>query len=42
MKGVKYIMAYINFSRELLDKFCMDAFQKFGFTKEEARIITDV
>ena len=35
-------MAYINFPRELLDKFCMDAFQKFGFTKEESRIISDV
>ena len=35
-------MAYINYSRELLDKFCMDAFQKFGFTFDEARIITDV
>jgi LDH2 family malate/lactate/ureidoglycolate dehydrogenase len=35
-------MAYINYSRELLDKFCMDAFQKFGFTKEESRIISDV
>ena len=35
-------MAYINYSRELLDKFCMDAFQKFGFTYDEARIITDV
>lgn len=35
-------MAYINYSRELLDKFCMEAFQKFGFTKEESRIISDV
>ena len=35
-------MAYINYSRELLDKFCMEAFQKFGFTKKEARIISDV
>ena len=35
-------MAYINFSRELLDKFCMEAFQKFGFTKDESRIISDV
>ena len=34
-------MAYINYSRELLDKFCMDAFQKFGFTFDEARIITE-
>ena len=35
-------MAYINYSRELLDKFCMEAFQKFGFTEPEARIISDV
>lgn len=35
-------MAYINYSRKLLDKFCMEAFQKFGFTKKEARIISDV
>ena len=35
-------MAYINYSRELLDKFCMEAFQKFGFTKDESRIISDV
>lgn len=35
-------MAYINYKRELLDEFCMEAFQKFGFTKDEARIISDV
>ena len=35
-------MAYINYSRELLDKFCMEAFQKFGFKEAEARIIADV
>ena len=35
-------MAYINYSRELLDKFCMEAFTKFGFNEKEARIITDV
>jgi L-2-hydroxycarboxylate dehydrogenase (NAD+) len=35
-------MAYINYSHELLDKFCMEAFQKFGFNPEESRIITDV
>ncbi len=35
-------MAYINYSRELLDKFCMEAFTKFGFNESEARIITDV
>ena len=35
-------MAYINYSRELLDKFCMEAFQKFGFNESESRIIADV
>ena len=35
-------MAYINYSRELLDKFCMEAFKKFGFTTDESRIIVDV
>lgn len=35
-------MAYINYSRELLDRFCMEAFQKFGFTEQESRIISDV
>ena len=35
-------MAYINYSRELLDKFCMEAFKKFGFTEAESRIISDV
>ena len=35
-------MAYINYSRELLDKFCMEAFQKFGFNETESRIISDV
>lgn len=35
-------MAYLNFSRNLLDEFCMEAFQKFGFTKDESRIISDV
>ncbi len=35
-------MAYINYPRELLDKFCMEAFQKFGFTEQESRIIADV
>ncbi len=35
-------MAYLNYSRDLLDKFCMEAFQKFGFSEKESRIITDV
>ena len=33
---------YLHYSYEQLNKFCMDAFTKFGFKEEEARIITDV
>ena len=33
---------YMNYSYEQLKKFCDDAFEKFGFNKEEAGIITDV
>jgi len=33
---------YFNYSYEELKRFCEDAFQKFGFNDEEARIITDV
>ncbi len=32
----------INYSYASLKKFCEDAFEKFGFTAEESRIITDV
>lgn len=32
----------VNFSADKLDKFCVDAFVKFGFSKEEAEIIKDV
>lgn len=35
-------MGYVKFNYELLHCFCMDAFQKFGFTEEEADIIQDV
>lgn len=35
-------MAYVNFSYDLLHRFCMDVFQKFGFTEEESDIIQDV
>ena len=35
-------MNYINYSCSQLEKFCVDAFNKFGFTKEEAQQITDV
>ena len=33
---------YLNYPVELLDRFCMEAFGRFGFTEEESRIITDV
>ena len=33
---------YMNYSYAQLKKFCDDAFEKFGFNKEEAGIITDV
>ncbi len=32
----------INYSYEQLKKFCEDAFPKFGYTEEQAKIITDV
>ena len=35
-------MAYVKWSSQTLDYLCMDAFEKFGFSKEESRIITDV
>ncbi|MBQ7098737.1 MAG: Ldh family oxidoreductase, partial [Oscillospiraceae bacterium] len=35
-------MAYQYWSYETLHQFCMDAFQKFGFTEKEADIIQDV
>ena len=33
---------YLNYSYKELKSFCDDAFEKFGFEKEEAAIITDV
>jgi len=33
---------YLNYSYDELKIFCNDAFEKFGFTKEESGIITDV
>lgn len=33
---------YLNYSYETLKNFCEEAFRRFGFTDEEARIITDV
>ncbi len=35
-------MGYVKWSYETLDSLCLEAFEKFGFTKEESRIITDV
>lgn len=35
-------MSYIKFKREQLERLCFDSFCKFGFTEEEAKIITDV
>ncbi len=35
-------MPNVNYSVELLDRFCTDAFSRIGFTAEESRIITDV
>lgn len=35
-------MAYQHWSYETLKRFCMDAFQKFGFNEKEADIIQDV
>ena len=33
---------YLHYSYDQLNTFCMDAFQKFGFSESEARIISDV
>ena len=33
---------YLTYPADLLDRFCMEAFERFGFNKEESRIITDV
>ena len=33
---------YIHYSVDQLKTFCLDAFEKFGFTKQEAETITDV
>ena len=33
---------YITYSYENLKKFCCDAFERFGFTEDECKIITDV
>ncbi len=35
-------MGYLTYPAEHLDKFCMEAFCKFGFSEAESRIISDV
>lgn len=35
-------MSIVTYSVELLDRFCIDAFTKIGFSSDESRIITDV
>jgi LDH2 family malate/lactate/ureidoglycolate dehydrogenase len=35
-------MAHMHFTIEVLERFCNDAFEKFGFSPEEAATITDV
>ena len=35
-------MGYQHWSYDTLDRLCMDAFTRFGFTDGQARIITDV
>ena len=35
-------MGYVKWNYEILDKFCRDAFEAFGFTTEESNIIKDV
>jgi L-2-hydroxycarboxylate dehydrogenase (NAD+) len=35
-------MAYVNYPYKNLQAFCVDAFEKFGYSKRESEIITDV
>ena len=35
-------MGTIRYSAQALERFCVDAFEKFGFTRDEAKQITDV
>lgn len=35
-------MGYVKWDYEVLNQFCGDVFQSFGFSEEESRIITDV
>ena len=34
-------MAHVKIQYDVMDAFCMDVFQRFGFTKEESRIIDE-
>lgn len=35
-------MSHLYFSEEKLEAFCLDSFQKFGFSESDSKIITDV
>ena len=35
-------MAHLKFKFETLNAFCNEAFEKFGFTSDESKTITDV
>lgn len=35
-------MGYVVYKSDMLENFCLEAFQKLGFTKDESQIITDV
>jgi len=35
-------MNFVRYSCAQLERFCRDAFQRFGFTEEQAAVITDV
>lgn len=35
-------MGYVKYKFEMLEKFCLDAFHRIGFTEEEAKTITEV
>ncbi len=35
-------MGYVYYKSEMLEKFCLDAFQRIGFSKDECQIIADV
>ena len=35
-------MGYVYYKSDMLEKFCLDAFQRIGFSKDECQIISDV